>query len=220
MGADRRGPLAAFIIVAVIAGILLVTSVRSQAAPGWLNPVGLPATVAAAPVTGGLDQIVREGVVLVHRADTDAVEDDTRIESVGPSTSVATSGTHRSSRRTPHHVASTHRHHATVMPHHTLSPPHQPTHGAPSAPPSADPAPLRHDHGRHLGWAEHHGQDDTSDDTADDTAVEPPAEAPAEAPDEHQHGNGHAYGHEKHHGNGHGNGHGHGKGHEKHPDED
>jgi hypothetical protein len=220
VGADRRGPLAAFIIVAVIAGILLVTSVRSQAAPGWLDAVGLPATVAASPVTGGLDQIVREGVVLVHRADTDAVEDDTRIESVGPSTSVATSGTHRSSRRTPHHMGSTHRHHATVMPHHTLSPPHQPTPGAPSAPPPAGQAPPRHDHGRHLGWAEHHGQDDTWDDTADDTADEPPAEAPAEAPGEHQHGNGHAYGHEKHHGHGHGHGNGNGHGHEQHQDED
>jgi hypothetical protein len=115
-------------------------------------------------------------------------------------------------------VASTHRHRATFMPHHTLSPPHQPTHGAPSAPPPADPAPLRHDHGRHLGWAERHGQDDTSDDTAYDTAVEPPAEAP----DEHQHGNGHAYGHEMHHGHGHGNGQGHGNGHghEQHQDED
>ena len=82
MGADRRGPLAAFIIVAVIAGIVLVTSVRSQAAPGWLNPVGLPATVVAAPVTDGLDQIVREGVVLMHQAKTDSVEDDTRTESV------------------------------------------------------------------------------------------------------------------------------------------
>ena len=30
---DRRGPLAAFIVVAIIAVILLVTSVRSQAAP-------------------------------------------------------------------------------------------------------------------------------------------------------------------------------------------
>ena len=94
MGADRRGPLAAFIIVAVIAGILLVTSVRSQASPGWLSPVGLPATVVAAPVTGGLDQIVHEGVVLVHRAKTDSVDDHTRTESVGPSTSVATPGTH------------------------------------------------------------------------------------------------------------------------------
>jgi len=171
VGADRRGPLAAFIIVAVIAGILLVTSVRSQAAPGWLNPVGLPATVVAAPVTDGLDQIVREGVVLMHQAKTDSVEDDTRTESVGPSSSVATTRTHASSPRTRHHMASTQRHHAPAEPHHTVSTPHQPTHEAPSAPPPADPAPLRHDHGRHLGWSEHHGQDDTSDDTSDDGSV-------------------------------------------------
>ena len=31
---DRRAPLAAFIIVAIIAVVLLVTSVRSQADPG------------------------------------------------------------------------------------------------------------------------------------------------------------------------------------------
>jgi len=31
---DRRAPLVAFIVVAVIALVLLVTSVRSQAAPG------------------------------------------------------------------------------------------------------------------------------------------------------------------------------------------
>lgn len=45
MGADRRGPLAAFIILAIIAVILLVTSVRSQAAPGWFST-----TVVAGPV--------------------------------------------------------------------------------------------------------------------------------------------------------------------------
>ena len=44
MGADRRGPLAAFVIVALIAAILLVTSVRSQAAP-WFR-----STVVAGPV--------------------------------------------------------------------------------------------------------------------------------------------------------------------------
>ncbi len=38
MRTDRRAPLVAFIVVAVIALILLVTSVRSQAAPG-LDPV-------------------------------------------------------------------------------------------------------------------------------------------------------------------------------------
>lgn len=34
MGADRKGPLAALIVVTLIAVILLVTAVRSQAATG------------------------------------------------------------------------------------------------------------------------------------------------------------------------------------------
>jgi hypothetical protein len=35
VGVDRKGPLVAFIVVAIIAAVLLITSVRSQAAPGW-----------------------------------------------------------------------------------------------------------------------------------------------------------------------------------------
>ena len=46
MGTDRKRPLAAFLVVAVIAVVLLVTSVRSQAASGWLNR-RLPASVVA-----------------------------------------------------------------------------------------------------------------------------------------------------------------------------
>jgi hypothetical protein len=211
VGADRRGPLAAFIIVAVIAGILLVTSVRSQAEPGWLKPVGLPATAVAAPVAGGLDQIVREGVVLVHRAKTDSDEDDTRIESVGPSTSVATSGTRAWNPHPGHHVASTHRHHAHAKPRHTVSTWQQTAHDAPPASPPGDSAPSRHDHGLRPGRIEHHSEDDTSDDTAAGAS----AGAPADAPDEHRHGNGHAHGHERHQGNDHG----HDQGHDQHPDE-
>jgi hypothetical protein len=45
VGADHKGPLAAFAVVAIIAGVLLVTSVRSQAAPSWFNPNRLPAAV-------------------------------------------------------------------------------------------------------------------------------------------------------------------------------
>ena len=43
MGADRRGPLAAFVVIAIVAAILLVTSVRSHASPGWLDPDPVPA---------------------------------------------------------------------------------------------------------------------------------------------------------------------------------
>ena len=77
MGADRRGPLAAFVVIAIIAAVLLVTSVRSQAAPGWLDPDNLPATIVAAPpvtdphlwlsVSSGIPQAVRHGVVIVKR---------------------------------------------------------------------------------------------------------------------------------------------------------
>jgi hypothetical protein len=31
VGVDRKGPLAAFVVIAIIAAVLLVTSVRSQA---------------------------------------------------------------------------------------------------------------------------------------------------------------------------------------------
>jgi hypothetical protein len=36
VGADHKGPLAAFVVIAIIAAVLLVTSVRSQADEGWL----------------------------------------------------------------------------------------------------------------------------------------------------------------------------------------
>jgi hypothetical protein len=36
VGADHKGPLAAFVVIAIIAAVLLVTSVRSQADDGWL----------------------------------------------------------------------------------------------------------------------------------------------------------------------------------------
>jgi len=68
VGADRKGPLAAFIVVAIIAAILLITSVRSQAATGWLDRA-LPSTPGVVrAVGGGLDQVVEHGAALVHRA--------------------------------------------------------------------------------------------------------------------------------------------------------
>ena len=39
MRTDRRAPLAAFIVVAIVAVIFLVTSVRSHAEPGMAPPV-------------------------------------------------------------------------------------------------------------------------------------------------------------------------------------
>jgi len=70
--------LAAFIVVAIIAAILLVTSVRSQAAPGWLR---VPATTVAGPPTSSdlashqtsqVRRTVRPGLLLVHRTTTTA----------------------------------------------------------------------------------------------------------------------------------------------------
>ena len=47
MGTDRKGPLAALIVVALIAVILLVTAVRSQADDRWHaahHPVAPPSS--------------------------------------------------------------------------------------------------------------------------------------------------------------------------------
>jgi hypothetical protein len=81
VGADRKGPLAAFVVIAIIAAVLLVTTVRSQAAPGWLDPADLPPSVVAAPpatdphlwaaVGSGVHQVVHDGVVLAKDAATD-----------------------------------------------------------------------------------------------------------------------------------------------------
>jgi cytoskeletal protein RodZ len=50
VGADHKGPLAAFVVVAIIAAVLLVTSVRSQAEPGWQHLRRLVAGPAAQAV--------------------------------------------------------------------------------------------------------------------------------------------------------------------------
>ena len=56
MRTDRRAPLVAFIVVAIIAVILLVTSVRSQAAPGLAPPIhhaaGAPTLSVAVQASG------------------------------------------------------------------------------------------------------------------------------------------------------------------------
>jgi hypothetical protein len=65
--------LVAFIVVAIVAAILLVTSVRSQAAAGWLRVPD--AATAGGPAAGDLGShqtpqvrwTVRPGLLLVHR---------------------------------------------------------------------------------------------------------------------------------------------------------
>jgi hypothetical protein len=61
VGADRKGPLVAFIVVAIIAAILLITSVRSQAATGWLGRAVPSAPGVVHAVGGGLDRVTEQG---------------------------------------------------------------------------------------------------------------------------------------------------------------
>jgi hypothetical protein len=160
VGADRKGPLAAFLVVAVIAVILLVTSVRSQAAPGWIQgrlPASIVAAVPDAPAAGVWDsvgvsvsQAVVQGVVLVHRATQD------------PTTSAAGETTSGAPVTTAAVTSSTASSPSTAV---SGGPPARPTsthvarqgsHRAPA--PYADPAtgPTTSGHGRHLGQAHHH----------------------------------------------------------------
>jgi hypothetical protein len=210
LGADRRGPLAAFIIVAVIAAILLVTSVRSQAAP-WLIPGRISATVAApalephlwGSVSGGVDDVVQAGAVLVRKASTDAQE-PTRTTQPPASPHVVAGRLGRATVPPRQHRSTRTRHQPARQ--HGPSGPSDPGDDDPVDAP-ADPvgqAPTDPDpgdkpgHARHLGWYKHHAADSddpviSEDDPAD--AGDPPGSTDADP--------GHASGH----------GHGHGKGH-------
>ena len=156
MRTDRRGPLAAFIVVAVIAAILLVTSVRSQAAPGWLRAP--TATVADLPApnevwTGASDhvrQAVRHGLLLVHKTET---------ADSGLTAAVVRPAVLQTQTRTP-----------TRAQARAGQATHRAPRAASSATPHGSPAPHgpgRHlDHGltpgvppgRHLGWQHLRGQ--------------------------------------------------------------
>jgi hypothetical protein len=164
VGADRKGPLAAFVVIAVIAAILLVTSVRSQAEPGWLDPSDVPTSVVAAPpvsvlpdwgdLAEGVDQVVEAGTVLVKRATSDpstTQSDPTAIPTVASPTTLAIragsdAGTHRVTQASGDDHA-TRRHHVVGR------------HSAPHPSSSSNvsqAAPVRHDHGRHAGWTHAH----------------------------------------------------------------
>jgi hypothetical protein len=77
VGTDRKGPLAAFVLIAIVAAVLLVTSVRSQATPRWLTAGGIPAALVVGPpatdphlwlaVGSRLHQAVHDGVVLAPK---------------------------------------------------------------------------------------------------------------------------------------------------------
>jgi hypothetical protein len=155
VGADRKGPLAAFIVVAVIAVILLVTSVRSQAAPGWIQgrlPASIVAAVPDAPAPGVWDavgQVVEQGVVLVHRATDDPGTTSGATPTTGePVTTAAvtpSSGATSATAGGPTTLASTPPARAGSQ-----------RAGAPHAAAASDQ--TRPGHGRHLGWVHaHHG---------------------------------------------------------------
>jgi hypothetical protein len=128
VSADRKGPLAAFIVIAIIAAILLVTSVRSQAATGWLNRALPSAHSVVHAVDGRVERVVAQGSALV-RATTSRVSVPPSTHSAGPSPAPVSQPTARpadqpSSLPAPPAV----RHHVTSGPSTTGSP------------------------GRHLGW--------------------------------------------------------------------
>jgi hypothetical protein len=148
LGADRKGPLAAFIVVAIIAAILLVTSVRSQAAAGWLrSALPSPPNVVSA-VNGGADQIVEQGADLVRRS----------AELVPPTRPAVSTSTvpdrtpHQTHTRSPHpldpagHGPGTHKAHDGSA-----------DEGGDGPDQAGGSPPGHHDHGRHLGWTHAHG---------------------------------------------------------------
>ena len=209
MGADRKGPLAAFIVVAIVAAILLVTSVRSQAAPGWLRaPASTFADVPSAPygvwpAPAGGPMVLQQGVELFLAADPDskASSDD----AVGDSADAATDGTPDDAASGGDSTGETSDGAATDPASATTASSGQATSTSAShhLTPSIRPA-LRHVTGHH-------------------PSVVPPSLTDGDAAVEHGHGNGHvegqahhghayAYGHERH-GEGHRDGRGHGRGH-------
>jgi hypothetical protein len=128
VSADRKGPLVAFIVVAIIAAILLVTSVRSQAATGWFRRA-LPSTHAVVHVVdGGLDRAVHQGSALV-RATTDQDSTTTALPSDAPSPQPSSRAASRPS-------------HPTATPPAPHAVRHEVTGGVST---SGSP-------GRHLGW--------------------------------------------------------------------
>ena len=140
MRTDRRGPLVAFVVVAIIAAILLVTSVRSQAAPGWLR---VPATtIADGPTAGGLGsasavrRTVHPGLLLVHRVQPQVPVPALVVPAVPVTASVAPSR-HRVA-RTPAPASRPRTAAVLIVPGHQGHGRHLGRQG--------------HDQGRHLGW--------------------------------------------------------------------
>jgi hypothetical protein len=170
VGTDRKGPLAAFVVIAVVAAILLVTSVRSQAKPQWFDPgEPSPTVVAAPPISDPLrwvpvapvGQVVEHGVVLAKKAVSDPTQVQEAVTVVASTVdttddagmpTATTSGTPESAATIRHHHAAHHaRHHATHHARHHAR--DQQTSSTAPAPTQASQALSTQtlQHGRHLG---------------------------------------------------------------------
>jgi hypothetical protein len=170
VGTDRKGPLAAFVVIAIVAAILLVTSVRSQAKPQWFDPgEPSPTVVAAPPISDPLrwvpvapvGQVVEHGVVLAKKAVSDPTQVQEAVTVVASTVdttddagmpTATTSGTPESAATIRHHHAAHHaRHHATHHARHHAR--DQQTSSTAPAPTQASQALSTQtlQHGRHLG---------------------------------------------------------------------
>jgi hypothetical protein len=159
VGAEHKGPLAAFVVIAVIAGVLLVTSVRSQAAPGWLIPDEIPAAVVAGPLlslASGDPGESSDGVPASHDGSGSVHQAHSATGSTAATLPAVHTVVHSSIQpavhgraRATHHPAYHHpsRHHGPATVLH----------------PDPAPAPARHDHGRHLGWSHGKGHGHSGD---------------------------------------------------------
>ena len=126
MGTDRKGPLAAFVLIAIVAAVLLVTSVRSQATPRWLTAGGIPAALVVGPpatdphlwlaVGSRLHQAVHDGVVLAQKPAQSTTTE------AGGSLLLPAAPAHNSTLSDPGHA-----------PAHPTHPAHAPQHHAPAA---------------------------------------------------------------------------------------
>jgi hypothetical protein len=170
VGTDRKGPLAAFVVIAIVAAILLVTSVRGQAKPQWFDPgEPSPTVVAAPPISDPLrwvpvapvGQVVEHGVVLAKKAVSDPTQVQEAVTVVASTVdttddagmpTATTSGTPESAATIRHHHAAHHaRHHATHHARHHAR--DQQTSSTAPAPTQASQALSTQtlQHGRHLG---------------------------------------------------------------------
>jgi hypothetical protein len=159
VGADRKGPLAAFVVIAIIAAILLVTSVRSQAATGWLRSA-LPSTpTMVGAVTGGLDQMVEQGTDLVARSADPVSPPPTPVTAPSPDRTDPTRSVHTRSVHTRSGPTRSGPVRTSPIRHHTVrsGPGHRAHHvGTDQHDPAASGG-VAHHHGRHLGWTHGHG---------------------------------------------------------------